>query len=867
MTPRPAAPELTREDERQQKLAALRARLHEDAQALRTPGDWAVRLRLAALMPGEDFANILLISSQRPGATMIRDYRQWPGIGRQVRRHEKGIETFHIPPRPAPGRPQNRDERDNDEPPPTWRDADRIAYVWDLSQTTGQPVPVPAGLPPPGPAPPGLWDALCWLARREGFAVERENGAPADGTTFWAARRIRLLPGLTGEQANWALAHQLGHILLHNTPGGHPPGTTTTGCTGVRKAEADSIAYITCARHGVIASAQLAYPASWAGTDPRAQPAATILTAGHRITTAAISIIRHTDRILHGDNPAPIPAPRQQPAASATTHTRSRQDGAIRQATTTPATRPAAPLPSARPSPSILAVLRDAETYYTSQFAGSWAPTYLAGRGITETIARDWHIGYAPAGWTALTDHLRSLGYGDREIRAAGLAKPSSRGTLIDIFRDRVMLPLHDADGMLAGFIGRAHPRTDPNPDVPKYLNSPDTAGYKKGSLLFGLHQARPALADGATPVIVEGPFDAIAVSAADPGRHAGLAPCGTALTSQQAALIGQAADLGRTGIVVAFDSDPPGRRATLRAHGILLPLTTKLQTVLLDGKDPAEILQHHGPGTLRGVLRDRREPLSAVLIDARIESSNPRPDDPVSTYLAMLKAAVLIADLLPEETARHIRRITAGRELQIVDDQLRHVDNPELAEIVRILPADTAYQAVRAAAKLDFDASDVLTVVANAVSLGARSPKGRRHGLRNDPCPLHSDPSAAAPVLARSSFPCPPLVPGASSAVSTSLSRAGPSASRPRDAGRRAGRRFVKGERERLLVRDFMIRVIVLMTLMPGERLGDVIAALVGIWRWSVGAAWRRPRVGGGDWRNALGSVPLEELRDLVLG
>ena len=778
MPPRSAAPDLAREDERQWKLAGLRARLHEDAQALRTPADWAARLRLAALMPGEDFANILLISSQRPSATMVRDYRQWTTIGRQVRRHENGIETFHIPPRLAPGRPQDRGERD-DERPPTWRDADRVAYVWDLSQTTGQPLTAPGRLPPPGQAQAGLWDALCWLARREGFAIEREDGAPADGTTFWAARRIRLLPGLTGEQDIWALVHQLGHVLLHSVPGGNPPGTTTSGCTGVRKAEADSVAYITCARHGVTASGELAYPASWAGRDPRAQPAATVLAAGHRITTAAARIIRHTDRILAGDDPAPVPVPRQQPAAPAARHARSRQAGVVSRQAAAPATRPAASRPQAGPSPRTLAVLRDAETYFTSQLAGSWAPGYLASRGISEATARDWHTGYAPAGWTALTCHLRGLGHDDREIQAAGLAKPSSRGTLIDIFRDRVMLPVYDAGRTLAGFIGRAHPRTDSNPDVPKYLNSPETAGYKKGSLLFGLHQARPALAGGATPVIVEGPFDAIAITTADPGRHAGLAPCGTALTSQQAALIGQAADLGRTGILVAFDSDAAGRRATLRAHGILLPLTPKLQTALLDGKDPAEILQHHGPDTLRGILRDRREPLSAMLIDAKIESSNPRLDDPVSTYLAMLKVAVLIADLLPEETVWHIRRITAGRELQIVDDELRHVDNPELVEIVRIVPAETAYQIVRTAAKLDFDVSDVLTVVANAVALGARSPKERRRGLRDDPSPLHSDPSAAAPVLARSSFPCPPLVPGASSALSTSLSRAGPSVSR----------------------------------------------------------------------------------------
>ena len=306
MTPRPAAPALAREDEHRRKLAVLRARLHEDALALRTPGEWAARLRLAALMPGEDFANILLISSQRPGATLVRDYRQWTATGRQVRRHESGIETFRIPPRPAPRRPQDRGKRDDDEPPPTWRDADRVAYVWDLSQTSGQPV-APPGLPAPGQAPAGLWDALCWLARREGFAVEREDGAPADGTTFWTARRIRLLPGLTGEQAVWALAHQLGHVMLHAAPGPHPPGTTTSGCMGLRKAEADSVAYITCARHGVTVSGELACPASWAGSDPRSQPAAAVLTAGHRIATAATRVIRYADRVLHGDDSAACP--------------------------------------------------------------------------------------------------------------------------------------------------------------------------------------------------------------------------------------------------------------------------------------------------------------------------------------------------------------------------------------------------------------------------------------------------------------------------------------------------------------------------------------------------------------------------------
>ena len=161
----------------------------------------------------------------------------------------------------------------------------------------------------------------------------------------------------------------------------------------------------------------------------------------------------------------------------------------------------------------------------------------------------------------------------------------------------------------------------------------------------------------------MEGPFDAIAVTLADPGRHAGLAPCGTALTSQQAALLSQAADLARTGILVAFDSDTAGRKAALRAYGILRPHTWKLQTALLNAKDPAEILQQDGPAALRAVLREHREPLSALLIDASIESMERRLDDPEGRYLAMHSVAALIADLLPDETARRSASITEGRE------------------------------------------------------------------------------------------------------------------------------------------------------------------------------------------------------------
>ena len=716
------------DEDREQRIAALRIRLHQTAGQIGSAQDWARYLRAAARLPGETWANVLLISSRIPDATLVRGYEAWRAAGRQVNRDEKGIEIFSGMRRQEPdGRGAREDGRD-----PSWRDARRVAYVWDVSQTTGQPGPLPPAFPASeGEAPPGLWDCLCWLARREGFAVECQDGSPGDGTTFWAVRRIRIPPGLPSGQATWALAHQLGHVLVHNTIA-HPPGTTTSGCHGIQKTEADSVAFITCTRYGIPAGHTFSSPRMWAGTDPRAQPAATILTAGEHVTTAAAKVSRLLDHYLVGHRPAAQPTAEPSTTAS---HDERPPQPAPPQVT--------APLPAPEPDPPISGVLADAMQFYDGQLTRSWVPAYLAGRGIGNATSRHWHIGYAPGGWSALTDHLRGLGHSDDAIQAAGLARVSSRGTLIDHFRDRVMLPVHDQRGHIAGFLGRARPGA--GPQVPKYLNSPETSSYQKSSLLFGLHQARDLLARGATPVIVEGPFDAIAVTMADPSRHAGLTPCGTALTSNQAAILAQSADLDSTGILVAFDDDPAGRKAAVRAHDILRTVSGRLQSAILSGKDPAEILQTEGPAALRAVLRDQVQPLSSAVIDAHLAPWERRLRDPEGPLMAMRSTASVIAGLIPAASAEAIRQITGNRELATIDEQMRPVANPELPEIARALPADVTYQTMRVAERLGFtDYSDVLAEVANAVTRDAARP-GNRAADR-------------APQLAASSFPHPPV-------------------------------------------------------------------------------------------------------------
>jgi DNA primase len=407
------------------------------AAAVRTGEDWGRALQAAARLPGESFPNILLIEAQRPGTTVVKGYEEWRAAGRQVSKGEPG-------------------------------------------QTSGPPVTEGAALPgAAGNVPQGLWDALCWLARREGFAVEHEHGAPADGVTFWTPRRIRILPGLDPVPAARALAHQLGHVLIH-ADSLHQPGATTSGdaCTATQKAEADALAYITLTRYGITIPNALASPATWAGTDPRAQPAASILAAGQRITTAAARVIRHLDTSLPGTAPtASVALAVQQPATTPAPRRSPRQRPADAAITGQPPRRAAG---QAVPDARLIAVLHAAETFYSTRLAGSWVPAYLHSRGFSPETAREWRAGYAPAEWSALTDHLRAASYADQEIEAAGLARRSSRGTLIDFFRDRVMLPINDQHGQIAGFTGRARPGAGPT--IPKYLNSPETAVYKKAT-------------------------------------------------------------------------------------------------------------------------------------------------------------------------------------------------------------------------------------------------------------------------------------------------------------------------------------------------------------------------------------------------
>jgi DNA primase len=319
------------------------------------------------------------------------------------------------------------------------------------------------------------------------------------------------------------------------------------------------------------------------------------------------------------------------------------------------------------------AVAGAAARFFVCLAERSWVPDYLAGRGFGPEIWRWWGVGYAPAAWTGLTDHLRDLGFADRAIRAAGLARRSARGPLIDMFRNRVMFPVHSPDGAVAGFIGRARPGASAS--VPVYLNTPTTRLYRKSSLLFGRYQGQSALAAGAVAVITEGPLDAIAVTAAAPARYAGMALCGAALTRGHVRLLAGARLLAGSGldgsgldgcglvgsgrVVVAFDADPAGRRAAVRAFPLLRDVADDIWTVSFPaGLDPASYFRAHGGAALARLLDHQTRPLADLVIDETVAEFDRWAGFTDGKFLALRAVAPVIADLPPGQVARQVARV-----------------------------------------------------------------------------------------------------------------------------------------------------------------------------------------------------------------
>jgi len=237
---------------------------------------------------------------------------------------------------------------------------------------------------------------------------------------------------------------------------------------------------------------------------------------------------------------------------------------------------------------------------------GRAARDYLARRGLDEEAARRFRLGYAPAGRTRLKEALAAR-LGEPLLVAAGLLiQPEDGRGAYDRFRDRVIFPILDARGRVIAFGGRTL-----GDGEPKYLNSPETEVFHKGSVLYGLAWAARAARAADEVVVAEGYMDVIALHRA--GIETAVAPLGTALTEGQLALLWR---LAREPIL-CFDGDAAGARAALRAGERALPLLRpdhSLRFALLPpGEDPDSLLARGGAAAMRAVLAAAR-PLITLL-------------------------------------------------------------------------------------------------------------------------------------------------------------------------------------------------------------------------------------------------------------
>ena len=248
----------------------------------------------------------------------------------------------------------------------------------------------------------------------------------------------------------------------------------------------------------------------------------------------------------------------------------------------------------------LYAVMEAATVFYVSCL--STAPVvqkYLTDRGVNETSVESWRIGFAPgppeSGWAVLKEHLLSKGFTEAEILKAGLSKLSDKGREpYDVFRNRIMFPLFDQGGHVVGFSGRT---TLVGPDIPKYVNSPETELYNKSELLFGYDKAKKGIRNLDFSLIVEGQFDVVMSHQA--GYNNTVAVSGTALTPFHVQLLERLSKK----VVLALDADKAGLAAVKRAAELMLKRGLDVKVAALaGGKDPADL-----------VLKDSREYKKAI--------------------------------------------------------------------------------------------------------------------------------------------------------------------------------------------------------------------------------------------------------------
>jgi DNA primase len=286
---------------------------------------------------------------------------------------------------------------------------------------------------------------------------------------------------------------------------------------------------------------------------------------------------------------------------------------------------------------ALYAAMQMAATWYEEQLhehpLAPYALAELARRelGPDDEAVKAFHVGYAPGGWDGLTTFFKKQGVSPAIGESVGLLVPRSGSGYYDRFRHRLMFAVVDAQGRVVAFSGRAlasppepqpHHDEAPRDPPPKYINSPESPIYVKGSTLFGLWQARHAIRQEEKAILVEGNFDVVSLHAR--GVTNVVAPLGTAFTVDQAKLLHRYA----TSLTLLFDGDNAGRKAVTAALDSCEEAELDADVASLpNGTDPDEFVRTGTAAGAKGTealkhLMAQSRGLREYLIDVELEGS-----------------------------------------------------------------------------------------------------------------------------------------------------------------------------------------------------------------------------------------------------
>ncbi|RYD82444.1 MAG: DNA primase [Verrucomicrobiaceae bacterium] len=253
----------------------------------------------------------------------------------------------------------------------------------------------------------------------------------------------------------------------------------------------------------------------------------------------------------------------------------------------------------------LLAIHASAADFFHNQLlkkqSAQVARDYLKSRGISVEVARGWKLGYAPDSWDALTNWLREEEYTKDEVVVSGLGKLNDDGnSFYDRFRHRVMFPICNDQGEVIAFSGRT---LDSELKGAKYVNSPETPLFKKGSVLFGIHRSKRALIEKESAIVCEGQLDLI--TAFESGVQNVIAPQGTAFTEQQARILGKLVKE----VILCFDADKAGDNAAVKSLPWLLGENLGVRLVEMpSGEDPDSLIRGQGAEAFRQLVEQSRD-------------------------------------------------------------------------------------------------------------------------------------------------------------------------------------------------------------------------------------------------------------------